>query len=101
MLAFQEVQIPDCGLTLGVCFRRGLYHQDRQPGPPADLCIAFHAGVWGYDSWIPTIEAACLERNTPFVITSYTQNESEGDEEAIEESGIEGVWEPTSLYVNL
>ena len=68
-----------------------LYHEQQSSRRPADICIAFHPGVWGYDTWIPTIRAACLDMQLPFVITSYTEAEGEGDEEAIIESGLEGI----------
>jgi hypothetical protein len=66
---------------------------------PADLSIAFNAGIWGYDTWKPTIE--CMIRgnnidspandrmsligNTLFVITAYTLEESEDDASVITE----------------
>jgi hypothetical protein len=57
----------------------------------ADLAIAYNAGIWGYDSWKPTIEWMTrginvdspahnkLLGNTIFVITAYTLEESEDD----------------------
>ena len=51
-----------------------------------DLFIAFNAGVWGYDSWRPTIAHMCQPgRRTLFVITAYTIEESEDDAEVIAE----------------
>jgi hypothetical protein len=58
--------------------------------PIADIAIAFNAGIWGYDSWKPTILSLI---NTPspvtgngktmFVITSYTMEECEDDADVI------------------
>mmetsp|Transcript_28479 Transcript_28479/g.64796 ORF Transcript_28479/g.64796 Transcript_28479/m.64796 type:complete len:513 (-) Transcript_28479:167-1705(-) len=51
-----------------------------------DLFIAFNAGIWGYDSWRPTIAHMCQPgRRTLFVITAYTIEESEDDAEVIAE----------------
>eukprot|EP00571_Detonula_confervacea_P001640 CAMPEP_0172329860 /NCGR_PEP_ID=MMETSP1058-20130122/61101_1 /TAXON_ID=83371 /ORGANISM="Detonula confervacea, Strain CCMP 353" /LENGTH=662 /DNA_ID=CAMNT_0013047053 /DNA_START=26 /DNA_END=2014 /DNA_ORIENTATION=- len=63
----------------------------------ADIAIAFNAGIWGYDSWKPTI--ACMldakdngtDGNnsgigkTLFVITAYTVEECEDDAEVVAE----------------
>lgn len=58
--------------------------------PIADIAIAFNAGIWGYDSWKPTVVSLI---NTPspvtgngktlFVITSYTMEECEDDADVI------------------
>ena len=51
-----------------------------------DLFIAFNAGIWGYDSWKPTIAHLCQPgRRSLFVITAYTIEESEDDAEVIAE----------------
>ena len=61
----------------------------------ADLVIAFNAGIWGYDSWKPTIttmigkaeDKSCSWRigETLFVITAYTKEECEDDADVIAE----------------
>jgi hypothetical protein len=61
----------------------------------ADLVIAFNAGIWGYDSWRPTIasmigkaeDKSCSWRigETLFVITAYTKEECEDDADVIAE----------------
>ena len=90
---------PSSGLTSAkAAFHQREYHEgssctDCADAPLADLVIAFNAGIWGYDSWKPTIE--CMLRgnnvdspangtklvtgNTIFVITAYTLEESEDD----------------------
>lgn len=57
-------------------------------GLPADLAIAFNAGIWGYDSWRPTIDCMCEGASNcgsplPFVVTAYTLEECEDDAEVI------------------
>ena len=62
---------------------------------PADLAIAFNAGIWGYDSWKPTLSFMCTNEKladtysgigkTLFVITAYTVEECEDDGEVIAE----------------
>ncbi|KAL7553011.1 hypothetical protein ACHAWF_016256 [Thalassiosira exigua] len=62
----------------------------------ADIAIAFNAGIWGYDSWKPTLSFMCegeqnvlgeegLEGGTLFVITAYTIEECEDDAEVVAE----------------
>ena len=52
-----------------------------------DLVIAYNAGIWGYNDWLPTISfMASLESNDcaiPFVVTSYTIEEADDDEDTI------------------
>jgi len=51
-----------------------------------DLIIAFNAGVWGYDSWKPTMERLVgLQKSIPFVVTAYTLQEAEDDYETIKD----------------
>lgn len=78
--------------------RNGLYHDylraraaaasGSAPSPSwvPDLIMAYNAGIWGYDSWIPTLEYLrdWLERPTPVVITAYTVQECEDDAEVME-----------------
>lgn len=46
----------------------------------ADLAVAFNAGIWGYDSWVPTLE----KLDTILVVTSYTIEEAQDDSEVLE-----------------
>mmetsp|Transcript_28778 Transcript_28778/g.37793 ORF Transcript_28778/g.37793 Transcript_28778/m.37793 type:complete len:270 (-) Transcript_28778:71-880(-) len=50
--------------------------------PIAAFC--FNAGVWGYDSWEPTLKFLIFQMKCPTIITSYNELEAEDDEEAIE-----------------
>jgi hypothetical protein len=49
--------------------------------------ISYNSGIWGYDSWKPTLQAMnnILPFKTPFIITSYTLLEAEDDTEVIQE----------------
>uniref|UniRef100_A0A7S2K002 Mitochondrial splicing suppressor 51-like C-terminal domain-containing protein n=1 Tax=Leptocylindrus danicus TaxID=163516 RepID=A0A7S2K002_9STRA len=65
------------------------------------LIIAFNAGIWGYNSWLPTIShIASLRQAVPFVVTAYTKLEAEEDEDVILnhlqclELGGALLWEP-------
>eukprot|EP00957_Ditylum_brightwellii_P127811 9748008-Ditylum_brightwellii.AAC.1 len=52
------------------------------------MAIAFNAGIWGYDSWLPTLvylSQRSVGYTVPFVITSYTVEEGEDDGEVVEE----------------
>ena len=47
---------------------------------PCTAAFCFNAGVWGYDSWIPTIAAACRPASPlVLVITSYNLHEAADD----------------------
>ena len=56
--------------------------------PIVDIAIAFNAGIWGYDSWKPTV-VSLINTSSPgngktlFVITSYTMEECEDDADVI------------------
>eukprot|EP00192_Tetraselmis_astigmatica_P014067 CAMPEP_0117685648 /NCGR_PEP_ID=MMETSP0804-20121206/21894_1 /TAXON_ID=1074897 /ORGANISM="Tetraselmis astigmatica, Strain CCMP880" /LENGTH=309 /DNA_ID=CAMNT_0005497019 /DNA_START=27 /DNA_END=956 /DNA_ORIENTATION=- len=57
--------------------------------PTAAFC--FNAGVWGYDSWLPTIAACCGPGSgVALVITSYNSHEAEDDRDALEDGEEEG-----------
>ena len=51
--------------------------------PLPSLCVLFNAGLWGYDSWTPTLlefmSAGSPLLGVPLVVTSYTLEESEDD----------------------
>ena len=63
-----------------------------------DLAVAFNAGIWGYDSWKPTLSFMCQSESNdsyaciPFIITAYTIEECEDDAaviaEVAEEAGV-------------
>ena len=47
-------------------------------------CFAFNAGIWGYPSWQPAI-SAMAENEVPCIITAYSLEESEDDEDTLRE----------------
>ena len=52
-----------------------------------DVAIAFNSGIWGYDEWLPTMQALCESSwSTPFVSTAYTIEECEDDADVIEKA---------------
>ena len=74
-------------------FQQREYHEDStgDNNTIADLVIAFNAGIWGYDSWKPTIASMISSASSDrsgigeilFVITAYTVEECEDDAEVI------------------
>jgi ATP-dependent RNA/DNA helicase IGHMBP2 len=72
---------------LTIQYLPGMYHEAYpSTGSPApDLIVAFNAGVWGYDDWIPTLDfIVSMPTRPPCVITSYNMLEGEDDEDRIE-----------------
>ena len=80
------------------------YHDFWQHSHPdsgnIDLLMLYNAGLWGYDSWTPTLKlfagvaisppegsgepsTRSMPRGIPVVVTSYTQLEAEEDYEAV------------------
>jgi len=86
-------------------FQQREYHEDNtgDDNTIADLVIAFNAGIWGYDSWKPTIASMITSASSGrsgigealFVITAYTVEECEDDAEVIAQ-----VVEETALSKN-
>lgn len=85
----------------------GTYHKWQQQDVtndfvPPDIAIAFNAGIWGYNEWLPTIEAlaeSSFSRPIPFVSTAYTIQECQDDAEVIESVVAKGgtgscLWKP-------
>ena len=56
------------------------------PSFAPDLALAFNAGVWGYapEEWRPTLEKVLYEDACPLVVTGYTLEEAENDEDALD-----------------
>ena len=46
----------------------------------------FNAGLWGYDSWKPTLSALASLHSVSILVTSYTLEEAEDDSDVIVES---------------
>jgi hypothetical protein len=77
-----------CELT--VQYLHGLYHEavKRFPLPAAQLAVCFQPGLWGYDSWEPTVRQALQELDAPLLITSYTWEEADDDAGTLEGWGL-------------
>ena len=56
-------------------------------GRAPDAVFCFNAGIWGYDTWRPTLRMVML-KGAPLVVTSYTFQEAEDDEDVIAEEMV-------------
>ena len=97
------------GLEVRVVGVRGLFHEvhglngnsgiaGHHPSllsrPPNAVCI-FNGGIWGYDSWLPTLSVLRTFHGTYFLVTSYTLEEADDDNDVILStfpSTIEWLW---------
>jgi hypothetical protein len=58
-----------------------------------DMLALFNAGLWGYDSWKPTLSALTSLHRVAVLVTSYTLEEAEDDNDVIVESmGVSIRW---------
>ena len=81
---------------LSVRFSAALYHELSvdELGAPPHVAVAFQAGVWGYDTWAPTV-ARVLQGGCALLVTSYTILEAEDDEESMCAFGrMRWAWRP-------
>ncbi len=55
-------------------------------GSCTSLLLLPNAGLWGYDSWLPAMDAMLMPagQRQSLVITSYTQAEAEDDEDVVQ-----------------
>jgi hypothetical protein len=84
-------------LTVDITVCCDLYHdfilQQQVDGSPSistsssaiDLVVLFQAGLWGYDSWHPTLQVFAELPITQIVVTSYSLLEGENDFDTLEE----------------
>jgi hypothetical protein len=78
--------------SVQVSCHTGYYHEWRlqqrlqQDAKPPDLLVAFHAGLWGYDTWKPTLDWLVEQEGPqlPLLVTSYTLLEAEEDQEVLQ-----------------
>ena len=64
--------------------------------PYPHMMFLFNAGIWGYDDWIPTLEIIKELEGCIVIITSYTFEEAEDDNDVITshfKDSIEWLWE--------
>jgi hypothetical protein len=63
-----------------------VYEDRKLNDKAAQLLVSFHAGIWGYNEWHPTLKyLAKLRQNIALVVTAYTLLEAEDDAEVIQE----------------
>ena len=69
---------PTSGLVSAkAIFRQQEYHEapsskyGGEDAPSADISIAFNAGIWGYDSWNPTVAYMCTKKPDVTTRVSY------------------------------
>lgn len=68
----------------------GAYHELKLEQTP-HLSVAFNAGIWGYQEWVPTLKKL---KGTVVVVTAYTIEEAEDDAEVLlQQPGSKSVWE--------
>jgi hypothetical protein len=70
------------------CYSEICYHDwhSQSQKVPA-LIIAFNAGIWGYNEWIPTIRYLSGGKSpVPMAITAYTLEEAQEDMDVIQET---------------
>ena len=80
----------------------GLFHEIRFPSfsfSKIVLAVAFDAGIWGYDTWKPTIRKVCHEMRIPLLITSYNGLEADDDFDVLREikPSLSFPWGPPAL----
>ena len=96
-----------------VSVRCGLYHELEEATHSPHLAVAFNAGLWGYDSWLPTIR--CIfenwgmrpsdgnvgHNNEPhcLLVTSYTLEESDDDYDTLDQC-FESVTSKTTVTLS-
>ena len=91
--------------NLKIVSYRGLFHEipstsfeTTSSSCCIQLAVAFNAGIWGYDTWKPTIQKVCHEMRLPLLITSYNKLESEDDYDFLcDMKGLTFPWGPPSL----
>ena len=112
----QRIELELCGINVKVVCYQCLYHDyhiaesDRGDFLVPDAVLMLNAGIWGYTSWLPTLDSfaaiSCnredinlssdvvksfspdntVMRSRPiFLVTSYTLEEAEDDEDTIRE----------------
>ena len=85
-------------LTIDTIGKQGLYHEIHTAELPSPhyICI-FNGGLWGYDSWIPTLRSLNDLTAVYVMVTSYTLEEAEDDYDTVLEhckASVTCVWEP-------
>ena len=90
---------PEQNISIDIIGINGLFHEvitTAELPPPNHICI-FNGGIWGYDSWIPTLRSLNAFSGVYVLVTSYTLEEAEDDYDTLIEywrTSVECVWEP-------
>lgn len=82
----RHLELAPCGgLQSIVLSCQSCVYEDRTRSERATrLLVSFHAGIWGYNEWRPTLEyLARLRQKVFFIVTAYTLLEAEEDAEVI------------------
>lgn len=84
-VAGKEVRVLDDD-RVSVRFHPRVYHllseEERDMGGPPAMAVCLNAGMWGYETWAPTIRQLASS-GVPTLVTSYSIEECEDDEDAI------------------
>ena len=68
----------------GVVYHEMLENTNETGAQATDLVVAFNAGIWGYREWSETIQYLARQHSgLPMVITAYTLDECQEDQEVI------------------
>lgn len=73
-----------------------LYHEWERPEKP-DFVVMFHPGLWGYPFWELTLRRLLESGEPPILVTSYTIEEAELDEETVGtwcSGDVRWLWKP-------
>jgi hypothetical protein len=88
-----HTMIRTSGLKINIFTRGSYYHDFQQSSDDADggfatpdILVLYNPGLWGYDSWIPTLESFKNLHNCAILVTSFTLEEGEDDSDTIESS---------------
>lgn len=82
--------VTSSGMSISISTCSECYHdfQDRMIGNGSflgpDLIVLFNPGLWGYDSWIPSLVAFKSLHRCVVLATAYTIEEGEDDSDTIE-----------------
>ena len=83
-----NVKTPLQNATATCCV--GVYHELKLEQTP-HLSVAFNAGIWGYQEWVPTLKKL---KGTVIVVTAYTVEEAEDDADVLlQQPGSKSIWE--------
>ncbi|GKY95520.1 hypothetical protein MPSEU_000513700 [Mayamaea pseudoterrestris] len=95
MTAPRYMELPSSGRLEKVQLycQHSVYEERVLSDKSAQLLFAFHAGIWGYNEWRPTLRyLARLRQKVYFVVTAYTLEEAEDDYEVIQDE-VSLVWQ--------